>query len=34
MNLPDAILYKLLNWLNLANQSLANTAVKIQFEDF
>ena len=34
MNLPDAVLHKSLDWLNLTNQSVANTAREIQFENF
>ena len=35
VNLPDAVLYKLLSYLSLANQTFANTAIgEIQFDNF
>ena len=34
MNLLDAVLYKPLDSVNLANQALDNTGGKIQFENF
>ena len=34
MNLPDLVLYKSLDQLNLAKQSFANALGEIQFENF